>query len=1073
MGFSTKSVNSMGNLSLNGANKVCLEGLENNYTEYNYEEIDYSQDIEVTVDNRLTEFKNEHGDSEITYTFNGEINTKSISDLVKILEYNDIEFEVYLDYLDAIDDTAAILEMGLFNQLLSYIEENHIDLDEDALDKINDINLIFNNSVATSSTMPEISKVEELTNLIGIFEAQLASLEEEIKPIEEAYNTAMINVKNPIIFMQDFNDEQLRIAEECRVQLEPLQADKAMLEAYIYQMRQELELAPYHDIFTSSECQEFLNSYNGEYSNYINSVDEEYIRQLKSDYDIAIINLSNSNIAGTSIWNDAYQTASSIEAELAVVENFLYISEEQRQTYIYLLETNPTKANEFLNALQDQINQAKGAEAAAKFIESLDLNDEGKLEESLNDLFGTTHNWWSVSTRGLGDGIDNFFEGLENCVINNDTLTVDDYTKMIILQYLQENSNYLDEVYEFSTSLGNMLPAMTASAIVSFCATPAAGSAVASTLMGLSAAGNAKHQALVGGNSVLSSTLYGIFVGASEATLGYFLGKIPGISATSGFTLSNLLSEGSEEFLQEWIDAGLQAIVLGQDVDWSSIPENAMKSFAMGFLMAGFLNGGQAIVNVTINGQNVNLNVEDTLRYIEAHPGVDVLDAIEEANPGFFDKIFKRKSTKFNDMVKYNYQQQYTNIENSVAAAGNGFVGVFQELQRVSNIGDIMEIRKTCRAAIQFYMDKMSVTEMEAAQNILEQYGAVLNIRGYDTFYDPDTGITYKQIRGLNTNYQTANITEFQQLVAQLPKEFTQNLKEVTINDTFNPADFYWELTYNMNDFTSAATGGYGTLNIWVPTGNSFCAGHISLNTIAHEIAHSYDTQMAQAWGLTGRISESSVWQDAMAKDLALNGKTGCSDYAVSSNSPHEDFAEAIALYYSNPNALDAFPNRKALIESYLPAQRQSIAHVYDVVYNAMINKYGENDANYAWNKYLQTGDTSYITRDGGARSLLSQFTVEEVRDYLYQIELDKRANHQKAVENSFELAFGALIRKYGAEVAVENMNAFLQTGDLSEITRAEGARDSISTFDVSDFRDYVRSINNGSLDVSSLLGGN
>ena len=86
--------------------------------------------------------------------------------------------------------------------------------------------------------------------------------------------------------------------------------------------------------------------------------------------------------------------------------------------------------------------------------------------------------------------------------------------------------------------------------------------------MGSSAGGNAKHQALVKGNSVEASTLYGIFSGTSEAVLGYYLGKIPGISKMSGLTLGNLLSEGAEEYLQEWVDAGLQAVILGEDVDW-------------------------------------------------------------------------------------------------------------------------------------------------------------------------------------------------------------------------------------------------------------------------------------------------------------------------------------------------------------------------------------------------------------------------------------------------------------------------------------------------------------------------
>ena len=66
--------------------------------------------------------------------------------------------------------------------------------------------------------------------------------------------------------------------------------------------------------------------------------------------------------------------------------------------------------------------------------------------------------------------------------------------------------------------------------------------------------------------------------------LGYYLGKIPGISKISGLTLGNLLSEGTEEYLQEWVESGLQAVILGEDIDWNEVPKNAEKSFVMGIL---------------------------------------------------------------------------------------------------------------------------------------------------------------------------------------------------------------------------------------------------------------------------------------------------------------------------------------------------------------------------------------------------------------------------------------------------------------------------------------------------------
>lgn len=303
-----------------------------------------------------------------------------------------------------------------------------------------------------------------------------------------------------------------------------------------------------------------------------------------------------------------------------------YLSDEEKILYNFLLEMEGQEsADNFLDVLQDKINQRKGYELAYEFIDSLDLDSEGNVKESVANFLG-------VSVEGLDDGINTFFAGIKNAIINNDEFTVDDYKKMIVIQYLQEHSNY-KSLYEFNSSLGNMLPSMVASIIVSVVATPVAGSTVATSLIGVSSFGNAKHQALVNGHDSLSSTLYGLFVGSSEATLGYFLGKIPGISQTSGLTFKNLLMEGAEEFSQEWIDAGLQAVVLGEDVDWSSIPEQSVDAFIMGVMMSGFLNGGQKVIDMSINGIEYTFNVEKTLEYIKQNPNVSLQEAVSSQNP--------------------------------------------------------------------------------------------------------------------------------------------------------------------------------------------------------------------------------------------------------------------------------------------------------------------------------------------------------------------------------------------------------------------------------------------------------
>ena len=147
----------------------------------------------------------------------------------------------------------------------------------------------------------------------------------------------------------------------------------------------------------------------------------------------------------------------------------------------------------------------------------------------------------------------------------------------------------------------------------------------------------------------------------------------------------------------------------------------------------------------------------------------------------------------------------------------------------------------------------------------------------------------------------------------KLPPEMVALVKEIEIYDVTNPDDYYWEKEYGIDDFCCAATGGDGTISFWG-------TGAYSPNIVPHEVAHCYDTAYTAQWGVTGdRISTSQVWLDAMASDEAATGLNGVTDYARNSNSSVEDFAEAVALYYTNPSALDQFPARKALLEQYLP----------------------------------------------------------------------------------------------------------------------------------------------------------
>ena len=222
-----------------------------------------------------------------------------------------------------------------------------------------------------------------------------------------------------------------------------------------------------------------------------------------------------------------------------------YMTEDQRNVYWYYIYSDNKdleKAEAYYKAIEDDINRVKGAEIAADYISNFRLyetdSEDGWFTKAVRWTAGTGR----VSAKGIFDGVNTFFQGLENLDPSNwsKKMTADDYANMLIVQYLIQETNYGAQ-YKFSTALGNMLPAMTASVLATAIASPFAGEKVlevlgpivGSSLMGLSAGGNAARQATLNGSSKVWSMIYGILVGGSEAIVGYFLSSVPGIGKNS------------------------------------------------------------------------------------------------------------------------------------------------------------------------------------------------------------------------------------------------------------------------------------------------------------------------------------------------------------------------------------------------------------------------------------------------------------------------------------------------------------------------------------------------------------
>ncbi len=357
---------------------------------------------------------------------------------------------------------------------------------------------------------------------------------------------------------------------------------------------------------------------------------------------------------------------------------FEYFTEQDMLIFSYLWDTqSPKVAREYVEAIEDKLNKAEGLANAEKFLDSI-RDENGNIDPDV---------WAGVlsSAKGFENGVSTFFEGLGNVFNGEGMMSISQYEQMYILNELTNSSgNYigklankimenqgeeavtdfiskiynketntidleyaktvlseqeynnlvikintdkksiLDNVYELSSSAGNMLPSMIVSMAVSAVATPAAGSVVGSTLMGISSGGNSKNQALVQGNDLFTSTMYGVFSGVSETTLGLLLGNIPGLNESATFSFRGLVKEGFEEMLQEYVDAGLRASLLDETIDLDQLGDDAFKSFIYGALMSGIMNGGKLVFTIKNGIQSTKINsVQELVNFVK-ETGVDI-----------------------------------------------------------------------------------------------------------------------------------------------------------------------------------------------------------------------------------------------------------------------------------------------------------------------------------------------------------------------------------------------------------------------------------------------------------------
>ena len=300
-----------------------------------------------------------------------------------------------------------------------------------------------------------------------------------------------------------------------------------------------------------------------------------------------------------------YTFAKSTEGEannIAASTHYNLMTEQEGKVYSYWLMKDSKKAEQYLASLEDVLNQR----SAGKYMEE----------------YGNDQNLAADYIFGFAAGADQFSTGFENLFSDKEYYNTNSmqYTSGAIRDKLADDGfeilgSSIGQVgYDLFNTTGNMMPSILASTAAG-AINPVLGQATGSALMGASAKGNAYAEMINLGYNPEQASRYSTLVGASEAGLQFLLGgigklggsvsskaissavsKIDNVFARTAIQLGgNMLSEGTEEYLQEVLDPFFKNIAFGEDNDIRFISEDALYSGLLGALSAGMLEGGSVI----------------------------------------------------------------------------------------------------------------------------------------------------------------------------------------------------------------------------------------------------------------------------------------------------------------------------------------------------------------------------------------------------------------------------------------------------------------------------------------------
>ena len=317
------------------------------------------------------------------------------------------------------------------------------------------------------------------------------------------------------------------------------------------------------------------------------------------------------------------------EAEAYMCADFLsnirydVLTDQDKMMYSYLYDTKGVgAAKKYLADIEDRLNAIEGKREADSFIAS--------ISDANGNISTTALNSALTAGKGFEDGIESFAEGIGNIFATEGIKSTNQYAQIYILAALEDHK-VLKTSYDVGLTTGQLAPTLTASALVSVLGTPAAGKAAATGLLFASNLGSEKNKALIEGNGMLESCVYGTCSALTTSGLTYLVGKIPGLSAESGLSFKNIMLDGFNKANLTYAKQGLRYAILDEEVNLDKLNEDAKQAFFTGALSSFILNGTGEVLNFTANNEHVSVDLQNVANYLNDHKGAKVPTLLEDS----------------------------------------------------------------------------------------------------------------------------------------------------------------------------------------------------------------------------------------------------------------------------------------------------------------------------------------------------------------------------------------------------------------------------------------------------------